>query len=286
MNKSIGSAELNLHFCCHARDGMIKGRAKMIAYIHGDAIRIGERILPSSGNSEFNMIAEDYDVRIKDISRIVGKECWYVCECQVTNSTALFWTGEPYDYIVKSMEEIIRDWEILKATEWWRPWDPDKQIGTKIDEMKLVKHPNKKPCVFCTDPKIKKRMIKDNADTWAFPTNIPITPGHILIAPKRCVSRIRDLTNSEWCGIKDLADRLMPALRIAYGAEGFNMCWNEGIMGGQRVPHFHFHIIPRKNGDTGLLGYDPRSFLYRTGDREPLPEKELLEIRDEIQRAL
>jgi diadenosine tetraphosphate (Ap4A) HIT family hydrolase len=78
------------------------------------------------------------------------------------------------------------------------------------------------------------------------------------------------------------AKRVQKALKKAFGAEAFNVCWNEGHIAGQTVPHFHLHIIPRKEGDTGLLGYDPRSFLYRTGDREPTGEDELREVSEKL----
>jgi diadenosine tetraphosphate (Ap4A) HIT family hydrolase len=142
-------------------------------------------------------------------------------------------------------------------------------------------------CVFCTLPEIKERQIlEENNLAWAFPTNIPITRGHTLVVPKRCVPTFEDLTNEEVLAIFDLARKITGALRKVYGAEGFNFAWNQEKLAGQAVPHFHLHILPRKDGDTGLLGYDPRSFLYRTGDREPLPEAEILKMRDEIKKGL
>jgi histidine triad (HIT) family protein len=143
-----------------------------------------------------------------------------------------------------------------------------------------------KPCVFCSLSEIKNREIVGNKLAWAFPTNIPITPGHVLIAPRRCVKTLADLTQEERLAILDLADVVMSALQKLYSAEGFNCVWNEGKLAGQSVPHFHLHIISRKEGDAGLLGYDPRSMLYRTGDREAMPEAELLTIRDQIKTAL
>ncbi len=141
-------------------------------------------------------------------------------------------------------------------------------------------------CAFCTIPEIKEREIIGNDLAWAFPTNIPITPGHTLVSPRRCVPTLADLTDNERVGILELADEVMAALKKSHGAQGFNMCWNEGVLAGQHVPHFHLHIIPRSEGDEGLLGYDPRSMLYRTGDREPTPEKELRAITDAIRKAL
>jgi diadenosine tetraphosphate (Ap4A) HIT family hydrolase len=78
----------------------------------------------------------------------------------------------------------------------------------------------------------------------------------------------------------------MGSLRKVYGAEGFNCVWNQEILAGQSVPHFHLHIIARKAGDEGVLGYDPRSMLYRTGDRVPTPEVELIKVRDEVRGGI
>lgn len=145
--------------------------------------------------------------------------------------------------------------------------------------------PNK-PCVYCTLPEIKEREIIHNDLAWAFPTNIPITPGHTLISPLRCVKMLSELTSEERLAVLDLADKIMLALKAAYDTEGFNCVWNQEKLAGQSVPHFHLHIIPRREGDTGLLGYDPRSMLYRTGDREPTSESELCEVRDTIKAQI
>jgi histidine triad (HIT) family protein len=143
-----------------------------------------------------------------------------------------------------------------------------------------------KPCVYCTVPEILERAIYKNDLVWAFPTNIPITEGHTLISPRRCVKKLGDLTKEERLAILELADKIMNALRTVFSAEGFNCVWNQEKLAGQSVPHFHLHIIPRKEGDTGLLGYDPRSMLYRTGDREPTPEEELQKVTNLIKLAL
>ncbi|MCX6719288.1 MAG: HIT family protein [Candidatus Taylorbacteria bacterium] len=143
-----------------------------------------------------------------------------------------------------------------------------------------------KPCVYCSIPEIKERAILETGLVWSFSTNIPITDGHTLIVPKRCVRRLQDLTREERLEIFDMAEKIMLALKKAYGAEGFNCVWNQEKLAGQSVPHFHLHIIPRKSGDTGLLGYDPRSMLYRTGDREPTSEDILLHVRDRIRKYL
>ncbi len=139
---------------------------------------------------------------------------------------------------------------------------------------------------FCSLPEVKRREITRNDLAWAFLTNIPITPGHTLISPRRCVAKLEDISNDERLAILTMADRVMRALRLYGQAEGFNCVWNQEKLAGQSVPHFHLHIIPRKEGDTGLLGYDPRSMMYRTGDRDPLPEEELAIVSQKIKSLM
>lgn len=138
-------------------------------------------------------------------------------------------------------------------------------------------------CVFCTSPEIKLRQkVVENNLALAFPTNIPITPGHTLVIPKRCVSSYGDLTTEEQLAIEELRMKVTGALQRLGWAEGFNFAWNDGKVAGQAVPHFHLHIVPRKQGDTGIHEYDPRKFLYRPGSREISPDAELQAVAKEI----
>ncbi len=93
-----------------------------------------------------------------------------------------------------------------------------------------------KKCVYCTLPEIKARTIAENKLAWAFPTNIPIVPGHILISPKRCVAKFEDLTKKENEAIFDLLNKLKISLKKTFKATGFNFAWNEGELAGQSVP--------------------------------------------------
>lgn len=145
---------------------------------------------------------------------------------------------------------------------------------------------NKKECVYCTLPEIKEREIVRNELAWAFPTNIPIVPGHVLICPIRCVAKFEDLTEEEVKAIRDLQKRLKDALIKLFGSTGFNYAWNDGENAGQSVPHFHLHMLPRKEGDTGITEYEPRKFLYRPGSRETTPETELTSVVENIKRNL
>ena len=141
-------------------------------------------------------------------------------------------------------------------------------------------------CAFCELPIIQERKIIENDLAWSFPTNIPIVPGHVIICPKRCVKKFEDLTNDEREAVFNLVARLKISLTKAFQAEGFNYAWNEGKLTGQSVPHFHLHLLPRKEGDLGITKYEPREFLYRPGEREASPEEELQAVAKIIKENL
>ncbi len=141
-------------------------------------------------------------------------------------------------------------------------------------------------CAFCELKEIKERIFTESEFAMAFPTNIPITIGHSLIIPKRCVAKIEDLKKEELLDIFALAEKVKAALKRSFGAEGFNVAYNEGKVAGQSVPHFHLHIVPRKEGDSGIYEYEPRKFLYRPGSREKTEQAELLKVSREIAKNM
>jgi len=141
-------------------------------------------------------------------------------------------------------------------------------------------------CVFCESSIIKEREIIRNDFAWAFPTNIPIVPGHILVCPIRCIKTIDELRDEELHAIFELVGKLKRALTKVFMAEGFNFAWNEGKIAGQSVPHLHLHVLPRKEGDTGITKYEPRKFIYRPGSREESPEHELKNVAEVIKDQL
>ncbi|MBI1974685.1 MAG: HIT family protein [Candidatus Zambryskibacteria bacterium] len=142
-------------------------------------------------------------------------------------------------------------------------------------------------CPFCKNEEVKHRTIIENDLAFAFPTNTPIVSGHILVCPKRHIQYYEDTTSEEKNAIENLRGKLKPALKRAFGAEGFNYAWNEEKIGGQSVSHFHLHIVPRKEGDVGIYQYEPREFLYRPGPRTVAsPQEEIDTAIKAIKQAL
>ena len=136
------------------------------------------------------------------------------------------------------------------------------------------------------NPKIKERIIAKNGLAFSFLTHMPIVPGHALICPVRSVKTCEELSLEEWKEILELKHQVCQALRKVVDAEGFNFAWNVGEKAGQTVPHFHLHVVPRKSGDTGILQYEPRVFLYRPGSRAISPSEELQQTAELIRNNL
>jgi len=141
-------------------------------------------------------------------------------------------------------------------------------------------------CPFCGLLATRNRIIFRNDLVFAFPTNIPIVPGHVLLCPVRHVVKLEELTPEELAAFLELRIKIRDALRGAFGAQGFHYAWNEEKIAGQSVPHFHFHVVPRNEGDAGITEYEPRKFLYRPGSRETSSEKELAAVAKEIAAKL
>jgi len=93
----------------------------------------------------------------------------------------------------------------------------------------------------------------------------PVTPGHVLIIPRRHISSLFDLTDDETRGLWQLVKETKEAIDARYHPDGYNLGVNVGEAAGQTIGHLHIHVIPRYRGDMK----DPRG-----GVRGVIPEKQ------------
>ena len=114
-------------------------------------------------------------------------------------------------------------------------------------------------CPFCeVDP---ARLIEQSSLTRTIADGFPVSPGHLLVTPRRHVSDFFALTSEERTAIMEALSRARHS--IAH-ADGFNVGINNGQAAGQTVMHVHVHLIPRYRGDVA----DPRG-----GVRWVIPDK-------------
>jgi diadenosine tetraphosphate (Ap4A) HIT family hydrolase len=80
--------------------------------------------------------------------------------------------------------------------------------------------------------------------------NNSLSPGHVLVVPKRHVADFFDMTWEEKLSIVALVDRAKVAIQKAYSPDGYNIGVNIGKAAGQSRMHVHLHLIPRYENDV------------------------------------
>jgi ATP adenylyltransferase len=82
----------------------------------------------------------------------------------------------------------------------------------------------------------------------------PYNNGHLLIAPRRAVAELEDLTDAELLDLQTTLRRCIRTLRSFMRPDGFNVGLNLGKAAGAGLPeHLHWHLVPRWNGDTNFM---------------------------------
>lgn len=119
-------------------------------------------------------------------------------------------------------------------------------------------------CIFCgiAHGRLPASVVHEDTDWMAVMDIHPIRRGHVLLIPRRHVSRLSELSSSEQQRLFLLADRILKAQEASgHAAGGSNLLLNDGVAANQHIPHLHLHCIPRRRGDT--LGFGVR-LLART----------------------
>lgn len=82
----------------------------------------------------------------------------------------------------------------------------------------------------------------------------PYSNGHLMIAPRRHVAQLADMTADERLACMDWLARMTEILSDRLRAEGFNIGLNLGRVAGAGCPgHLHWHIVPRWAGDSNFM---------------------------------
>src|SRR5262249_9330165 len=130
-------------------------------------------------------------------------------------------------------------------------------------------------CIFC-EPEPELLVAADD-DALVVLNRFPYASGHLLVAPRRHLGDLGDLTDDEALAIHRFSVRCVGALRSVYAAQGFNLGWNLGRVAGAGIEdHIHLHVVPRWNGDT--------SFMAVLGDVKVIPDA-LVATRRKLQEV-
>lgn len=106
-------------------------------------------------------------------------------------------------------------------------------------------------CIFCkiVAGKIPCRKIYEDEKTLAFMDVANDVDGHILVIPKAHYKNILDCEPDVLNAVIRSVQKVSLHLTGRCGYDGVNLLNASDESAGQSVPHFHIHLIPRKQGD-------------------------------------
>lgn len=70
--------------------------------------------------------------------------------------------------------------------------------------------------------------------------------GQCMVLPKRHAPTLVDLDDLEAAAVMVAARRIMQVMLNEFAPDGVLVYQNNGTGSGQEVPHFHFHVVPRR----------------------------------------
>ncbi|MFA6215179.1 MAG: HIT family protein [Patescibacteria group bacterium] len=127
-------------------------------------------------------------------------------------------------------------------------------------------------CIFCKiiAGEIPSFKIYENDCAFAFLDINPVSPGHVLVVSKKHYANLEEINEAELCELIKAVKKVGLAIKTGLGTAGYNLSVNNDPVAGQIIPHLHFHLVPRSEGD-GLKLWPQRK--YGAGEGEAVAEK-------------
>ncbi len=122
-------------------------------------------------------------------------------------------------------------------------------------------------CIFCKiiAGDIPSYKVYEDDKVMAFFDILPIHPGHTIIVPKKHESDVEDVTSEEFMAMAKAVKKIGKAVMAGLDVKGYSVFLDNKSAANQHVPHVHFHLVPRAEGD-GLERWP--SSGYEEGEAE------------------
>lgn len=106
-------------------------------------------------------------------------------------------------------------------------------------------------CIFCriVAGDIPCMKVYEDEHTLVFMDIARDVDGHLVAIPKKHVKSLLDCDSETLHHLMDTVQKVSRHLTGHCGYEGVNLLNASEEAAQQSVPHFHIHIIPRKDGD-------------------------------------
>ncbi|MDB4878385.1 MAG: histidine triad protein [Gemmatimonadetes bacterium] len=117
--------------------------------------------------------------------------------------------------------------------------------------METRKADHQAPCTFCEliHGSAEVSICHEDADAIAFMDIQPVNNGHVLVVPREHHESLLEVPEELGMHLFKITMRLANAIRAVTGCDDLNIVVNSGKAAGQDEPHYHVHIIPRREGD-------------------------------------
>jgi histidine triad (HIT) family protein len=106
-------------------------------------------------------------------------------------------------------------------------------------------------CTFCDLIRgaAEVSVCHEDAESIAFMDIQPVNAGHVLVVPRAHYNSLLDVPPEIGMHLFQVTMRLAGAIRRVTGCDDMNIVVNSGAAAGQDEPHYHVHIIPRREND-------------------------------------
>jgi len=112
-------------------------------------------------------------------------------------------------------------------------------------------------CLFCKiiNKVIPNYTVYEDDFVLAFLDIFPHAKGHTVVIPKKHFSNLSEMSEVDWQNMATALKNTQAKLQSVLNPDGFNIGINDKSVAGQVVPHVHWHIFPRYEGDGGGGGH-------------------------------
>mgnify|MGYP006171441565 FL=1 len=100
---------------------------------------------------------------------------------------------------------------------------------------------------------IPAAIVFEDEQVIAFMDAGQVNPGHVLVATKRQVETVMELSEPEAAHLFAIATRVAKAVQAEFQPEGMTLLQTNKPAGWQTVPHVHVHVVPRYANDGADL---------------------------------
>ena len=100
---------------------------------------------------------------------------------------------------------------------------------------------------------IPAAIVFEDEQVIAFMDAGQVNPGHVLVATKRQVETVMELSEAEAAHLFAIATRVAKAVQTEFQPEGLTLLQTNKPAGWQTVPHVHVHVLPRYANDGAEL---------------------------------